>query len=172
MKRLLYDCLDLRATTELDPNRTLTGYIVARIVGDCRRTLKWRRWRLTGMTEQPSFDIRFEESRSHLTAHLSGTYSLAGMLRAIDMMAEECHKRHAERLAIDVSISGDAPLADRYAYVRHAASVLSYLKKCAAYAGPEQRVEPFTEIVAQNRGFSLRVFGNRQEALAWLVIDS
>jgi hypothetical protein len=62
------------------------------------------------MTEQPSLDIQFEESQSHLTAHLSGSYSLAGMLRAIDMMADECRKRHAERLAVDVSISGDAPL--------------------------------------------------------------
>jgi hypothetical protein len=124
------------------------------------------------MTEQPSLDIRFEESRLHLTAHLSGSYSLAGMLRVIDMMAEECRKRHAEKLAIDVSISGDAPLAERYKYARHAASALTHLKKCAAYAGPGQRVEPFTEVVAQNRGFSLRVFGTRQEALTWLMTDS
>jgi hypothetical protein len=124
------------------------------------------------MTEQPSLDIRFEESGLHLTAHLSGSYSLAGMLRAIDMMVEECRKRHADRLAVDVSISGDAPLGDRYQYARHAAVALSHLKKCAAYAGPEQRVEPFTEVVAQNRGFQLRVFGTRQDALAWLLTDS
>ena len=124
------------------------------------------------MTKQPSLDIRFEESRSHLTAHLSGRYSLAGMLRAIDMMAEECRKRHAERLAVDVSISGNAPLVDRYQYASHAASALRHVKKCAAYAGPGQRVEPFTELVARNRGFSLRVFGKRQEALTWLMTDS
>ena len=124
------------------------------------------------MTKQPSLDIRFEESRSHLTAHLSGRYSLAGMLRAIDMMAEECRKRHAERLAVDVSISGNAPLVDRYQYASHAASALRHVKKCAAYAGSGQRVEPFTELVARNRGFSLRVFGKRQEALTWLMTDS
>ena len=124
------------------------------------------------MTGEPSLDIRFEQSPSHLTAHLSGRYSLAGMLRAIDMMAEESRKRHAERLAVDVSISGDAPLADRYEYARYAASAFRHLKKCAAYAGPGQRVEPFTEVVAQNRGLSLRVFGNRQDALAWLMSAS
>jgi hypothetical protein len=124
------------------------------------------------MMEQPSLDIRFEESRLHLTAHLSGSYSIAGMLRAIDMMAEECRKRHADRLAVNVSISGDAPLGDRYQYARHAAVALRHLKKCAAYTGPEQRVEPFTEVVAQNRGFQLRVFGTRQDALAWLLTDS
>ena len=123
------------------------------------------------MTEQPSIDIRFEESPSHLTAHLSGRYSLAGMLRALDMMAEECRKRHADRLVVDVSISGDAPSLDRYEYATHAASALRHLKKCAAYAGPEQRVEPFTELVARNRGFSLRVFGTQQEALTWLMAD-
>jgi hypothetical protein len=124
------------------------------------------------MAEQQSLDIRFEESGSHLTAHLSGRYSFEGMLRAIDIMAEECRKRHAERLAVDVSISGDAPLVDRYEYARHAASALRHLKKCAAYAGPAQRVEPFTEVVARNRGFSLRVFGKRADALTWLMTDS
>ena len=87
-------------------------------------------------------------------------------------MAEECRKRHAERLAVDVSISGNAPLVDRYRYASHAASALRHVKKCAAYAGPGQRVEPFTELVARNRGFSLRVFGKRQEALTWLMTDS
>jgi hypothetical protein len=129
-------------------------------------------WNLADMPEQPSLDIRFEESWSHLTAHLSGRYSLSGMLRAIDVMAEECRRRRAERLAVDVSISGDAPLIDRYQYASHAASALRHLKKCAAYAGPGQRVEPFTEDVAQNRGFALRVFGEPQEALTWLMIDS
>jgi len=124
------------------------------------------------MTEQPPLDVRFEESPSHLTAHLSGSYSLAGMLRAIDVMAVECRKRNVKRLAVDVSISGDAPSVDRYQYASHAASALRHLEKCAAYAGPGQRVEPFTEVVAQNRGFALRVFGTRQEALAWLLADS
>jgi hypothetical protein len=116
-------------------------------------------------------DIRFEESPSHLTAHLSGTYSLTGMLEAIDVMAAECGKRNASRLAIDVSISGDAPLVDRYEYASHAASALRHVRKCAAYAGPGQRVEPFTQVVARNRGFSLAVFHDRQEALAWLLAD-
>ena len=124
------------------------------------------------MTEQPPLDVRFEESPSHLTAHLSGSYSLAGMLRAIDVMAGECRKRNVKRLAVDVSISGDAPAVDRYQYASHAASALRQLEKCAAYAGPGQRVEPFTEVVAQNRGLSLRVFGTRQEALTWLTTDS
>jgi hypothetical protein len=121
------------------------------------------------MTEQ--MDIRFEESPSHLTAHLSGTYSLPGMLKAIDLMAAECAKRNAKRLAVDVSISGDAPLGDRYVYGEHAASVLRHVRKCAAYAGPGQRVEPFTQVVARNRGLSLGVFGDRQEALAWLLAE-
>jgi hypothetical protein len=116
-------------------------------------------------------DIRFEESPTHLTAHLSGTYSLAGMLQAIDVMAAECGKRNIRRLAVDVSISGDAPLGDRYEYASHAASALRNLRKCAAYAGPGQRVEPFTQIVARNRGLSLAVFCERQEALAWLLAE-
>ena len=88
------------------------------------------------------------------------------MLRAIDVMAGECRKRNVKRLA------GDAPAVDRYQYASHAASALRQLEKCAAYAGPGQRVEPFTEAVVQNRGFSLRVFATRQEALAWLTTDS
>jgi len=114
-------------------------------------------------------DVDFEESPQYLTAHLRGTYSLDGMLGVIDRMADECRKRGADRLLVDVSISGDAPLPDRYVYAQHAASALAFLEKCAAYTGPEQRVEIFTEMVARNRGLKLRVFGDSQQAIGWLA---
>jgi hypothetical protein len=44
--------------------------------------------------------------------------------------------------------------------------------KLAACAGSGQRLEPFTEDVAQNRGFRLRVFRHREEAVNWLNADA
>ncbi len=116
-------------------------------------------------------DVSFERHASYLFAHLSGRYSLPGMFAAIDSIAAEAAKEHARRVLVEVSISGDAPIAERYQYATYAATVLSSLDRCAAYAGAEQRVELFTELVAQNRGLELRVFPDFAIAARWLTRD-
>jgi len=113
--------------------------------------------------------VDFDDRAGYLAAHLSGQYSLPGMLGAIDRIAEESEKRHSKRVLVEVWITGDAPIADRYQYAEHAARVLRHLEKSAACAGPDQRVEPFTEDTARNRGLRFRVFGDLQEATRWLV---
>ena len=112
--------------------------------------------------------VHFEDRPGYLVAHFSGEYSLAGMLRAIDRIAAESAARKASRVLIDVSITGDAPLYERLKYAEHAANVLHDLERCAAYAGPSQRVEEFTENAAQNRGLKLRVFREAEDAIRWL----
>jgi U3 small nucleolar RNA-associated protein 14 len=114
-------------------------------------------------------DVHFESHTSYLFAHLSGQYSLSGMFAAIDKIAAQAVKEQAKRVLVDVSISGDAPIAERYQYATYAANVLSSLDRCAAYAGAEQRVEVFTELVAQNRGLELRVFPDFAIAERWLT---
>ena len=114
-------------------------------------------------------DVNFESHTSYLFAHLSGRYSLSGMFAAIDSIAVQAAKEHAKRVLVHVSISGDAPMAERYQYATYAATVLSSLDKCAAYAGADQRVELFTELVAQNRGLELRVFADFSTAARWLI---
>lgn len=115
--------------------------------------------------------VRFEDHPGYLVARFSGKYSFHGMLSAIDRIAEEAATRAIKRVLVDVSIIGDAPNIDRFNYAEYAAKVLHGLEKCAAFAGPGQRVEPFTENVAQNRGFKLRVFRASDEAIRWLTDD-
>ena len=113
--------------------------------------------------------VTFEDRSEYLFAHFSGDYSLQDMLRAIDSIAAEATARKSTKVLIDVSISGDAPMSERYEYASYAARALRGIKRCAAFAGPAQRVEPFTQDVAQNRGFQLRVFREAGEAVRWLL---
>lgn len=118
--------------------------------------------------------VDFENAERYLAANVSGPYSLQGMRELIDQIAEESSKRKLKRVLVDVShMTGDAPIRERYEYATYAAARLqSRLKKCAACAGPRQRLEPFTEDVAQNRGLKLRVFRARPDAVSWLTADT
>ena len=115
--------------------------------------------------------VSFEDGAGYFVAHLSGTYSLQGMVKAIDRIGDESSKRQVNKVLVAVSITGDAPLTDRYDYAKHAVCALQGLK-CAAYAGPGQKREIFTEDVAQGRGLTLRVFTEPTEAIRWLIDEA
>jgi hypothetical protein len=121
-----------------------------------------------------AMQIDFENAGRYLAANVSGPYSLQGMRELIDQIAEESAKRRLERVLVDVShMTGDAPTVERYQYAQYAAARLHRdVQKCAACAGSGQRLEPFTEVVAQNRGLQLRVFRERAEAVGWLTADT
>jgi hypothetical protein len=119
---------------------------------------------------QGSIKVDFQAGTEYLEAHLSGSYSLPGMLYVIDRIADETTKRHLDKVLINVAIEGDARLDDRFKYAEYAARTLK-VKKCAAYTGPKQRLEPFTSDVAQNRGLCLEVFGELHAAVRWLTSD-
>jgi hypothetical protein len=115
--------------------------------------------------------IHFENAGPYLAANVSGPYSLQGMRELIDQIAKESAKRKLQRVLVDVShMTGDAPTLERYEYAQYAAARLQGdVQKCAACAGSGQRLEPFTEVVARNRGLQLRVFRERAEAVGWLT---
>ena len=118
--------------------------------------------------------VDFEDTGRYLAANVSGSYSLAGMRTMIERLADESAKRKIERALVDVSaMAGNASDSDRFNYAEYAARMLGpILRKCAACAGAGQRLVPYTEVVAQNRGFSLRVFRDRVEAIRWLIADA
>jgi hypothetical protein len=117
--------------------------------------------------------IDLEDAGGYLAANVSGPYSFSGMRELIDQIAAESAKRNQNRVLVDVSLmTGDASTMERYEYAQYAATKLHpRLQKCAACAGSGQRLEPFTEVVARNRGFLLRVFRERAEAVNWLTAD-
>ena|SRR5436190_2089755 len=116
--------------------------------------------------------VEFETRDKYLFARMTGAYSFEQMIGAIERIGDECTRQNCKRVLVDVSIIGDADLTSRFKYAEHAARKLLGLEKCAAFTGkPEQRVEPFTADVAQNRGLSLQVFGNQDDALRWLLMD-
>jgi hypothetical protein len=115
--------------------------------------------------------IDFEIAERYLVANVSGPYSLPGMRELIHRIAEESAKWQMARVLVDVShMTGNATTVERFEYAQYAtATFQGRVQKCAACAGPAQRLEPFTEVVAQNRGLRLRVFRQRAEALDWLI---
>src|SRR5689334_25295227 len=111
--------------------------------------------------------VDFQNAGRYLEANVSGPYTLHSMRELIDRIAEDSAKRKLEYVLVDVSrMTGDAPTTDRYHYAHYAAATLGHLRKCAACAGSGQRLEPFTEAVAQNRGLRLGVFRERTEAVS------
>jgi len=117
-----------------------------------------------------SIKVDFLAGTEYLEAHLSGRYSLAGMLYVIDRIADETTRRRLDKVLINVAIAGDASQEDRYAYAQYAARTLR-VRKCAACAGPEQRLEPFTADVSWNRGLNLQIFCGLDKAVQWLTGD-
>ena len=115
--------------------------------------------------------VDFEDTGRYLVASVSGNYSLAGMRTMIERLADESAQRKIDRALVDVSaMVGNASNSDRFSYAEYAALMLGpILRKCAACAGAGQRLVPYTAAVAQNRGFSLRVFRDRVDAIRWLI---
>ena len=116
--------------------------------------------------------VGFKTHPGYLSVALTGVYSFKEMIRAIDSIARASRRRRRKRVLVEVAILGDAPILDRYRYAAHAARALRDLEKCAAYTGPQQRLEPFTADVAQTRGLWLEVFGNRRDGLKWLLFGA
>ena len=115
-------------------------------------------------------EVGFRQASGYLEVALSGSYSLRGMLLAIDLIGARAGEVAAKRVLVDVSdLVGVAPLSERYVYASRAALVLRDLWKCAAFAGPVQPVVPFTSLVAKGKGLALEVFRERADALSWLL---
>jgi hypothetical protein len=116
--------------------------------------------------------VEFDGAGDYFVAQVGGEYSLDGMRNVIDRIAEQAAQRRLERVLISVaSVQGDASISDRLEYAAYAAETLKGIKRCAAYAGGNQKVVPLTALFAHSRGLDLEVFGDRAEAVSWLLAE-
>ena len=114
--------------------------------------------------------VQFNNSEAYLAVEVAGPYCLDVMIALIDSIAGEAAALQARYVLVDVSkMTGDASVTERFQYATYAAAKLANLIKCAACAGDQQQVVPFTETVAQNRSLDLRVFRQRADAANWLL---
>ena len=113
--------------------------------------------------------VRFEEASGYLSVLVSGRYSLADFLDAIDRIGAESSALRARCVLINLlGIVGHIPDLDRYDLGLRAADALGRLDKLACIAALDQ-VNYLAENVAQNRGLNVRVFVDEAAALAWIA---
>ena len=76
-----------------------------------------------------------------------------------------------KKLFLNVSqMPGKVKPMDRYEIGVKAAFLFRYKLKIAVLYKPEE-INGFAETVASNRGMNVKIFGKREEALAWLEVE-
>ena len=116
-------------------------------------------------------DLTFTDEIGYLrvTVSVTGVPELGRALRAIERIASEVARRHAERVLIDArAIPGRRSTLDKFRLGEAAAARLRF--KCALISSLED-ADHFTETVARNRGANGLVFTDEREALAWLLAE-
>jgi hypothetical protein len=107
---------------------------------------------------------------AYLEVRATGKYSLPDALEAFSRMAREAERLQRSRILLDMTgLAGDLPTMDRYQSGVHAANVLRGVRRMAVVGSRALRYTGFFEDTASNRGLEVRIFFERDEALAWLT---
>ena len=117
------------------------------------------------------YAVRVVEGPGHLEAELTGELTLDD-LQAVRLESRELLRAHGlARIVVDASRSTPTQSpTDDYLFTSEHKSVFGAGVRVAVAHRPEIAEHlRFIENVAQNRGFDMRVFGDRAEALAWLL---
>lgn len=112
------------------------------------------------------------EHEGYVEARYLGTYSLAQYLQQMELSVQSCLERGFKHLLVDVTDLSDyrPTTMERYQIGELGARISTRLTKVAALILPQQRdKDDFAVTVAQNRGLSIRIFTDRQEAISWLL---
>jgi len=115
--------------------------------------------------------LQIEEMPGYLVVRFTGSGALEEVWRQFEMISERCKRANKNKLLIDFTGTyTGAPLADRYFLGERAQIFACYKLKVAGVLGPE-RFDPqgFGELVAQNRGVTVRAFTNVEDAKKWLL---
>ena len=115
-------------------------------------------------------DIEFTEGKGFLEARFLRTFSLEHHKGQILASVQAARKRKLTRLLVDLrEMSGYNPsTTDRFEIGRFGAEVSGGFR-VAVLLTTRQAMDPFAAKVAQNRGLGIEVFGDRSEALEWLL---
>jgi hypothetical protein len=113
-------------------------------------------------------DVVRKEGYLHLTAH--GSFSLDGGRHTLDAVAAACAQEDCDLVLLDCrSLEGELPVMDRFDVAEYGASAVPHSIKIAVLAQEEQILsDRFFENVARNRGLTLSMFSDPDEALEWL----
>jgi hypothetical protein len=117
-------------------------------------------------------DVEMVYQDGFVEARYLGNYSFEGYKKRMEVSVRDCLDRKQTLLLVDVTrLEGYRPsLAERHKIGVYGAELSRDLKKVAVFALLEQiGPEPFSTMVARNRGLRIRAFLDRAQAVEWLL---
>jgi len=123
--------------------------------------------------DAPDHTLTIEPRAGYLFVQVVGGWSLEAVRRSIREVAQAAAEHERQRVLIDArSLPEPAKEFDRFLVGESMAEAWNepiYLKVAIVY--PEAFITKFTEDVAVNRGASLLVVSDIEQALAWLMAE-
>jgi hypothetical protein len=123
-----------------------------------------------------AYDYKIEDKQQYIRVEISGRRIPGKQLEEIIPIWSEavqtCQEKNTLKLLAVLNLTGKVTTIDSYAVVQSADS-FGWLREIQV-AMVELNQEPeqnnlFTETVAVNRGYQLKVFRNEQDGLNWLL---
>jgi hypothetical protein len=121
-----------------------------------------------------SIEIETEAKANYMHLHCRGTYSLKAIMELFEKAFDIASREGLKAVLIDGrDVKGVPPTTlERYTFGVHVAELQLDKGRCIrlAVVANEPIVDPrrFGETVARNRGATIRVFTDIDEAIAWL----
>lgn len=115
--------------------------------------------------------ISISDKGSYLLVEFFGEFSVEAGKQCVDRMAEACEKQSHSKVLLDCRrMTGSMPILDRFQVAQYGAIKGRQLMQLALL-NREDVVLPdnFVENVAVNRGMTMKVFTNLNEAVSWLT---
>jgi hypothetical protein len=120
------------------------------------------------MSEPLTMEV--EEREGYILARLMGRYDLRPASTLMTELARRCKRERKRKLILDaLGVEGNPNVHDRHELIRLMAEDLP--RPCyIAVVRPKEigPIDPFSELTASNRGLSLKVFTEWDEAERWM----
>jgi hypothetical protein len=123
-----------------------------------------------------AYDYKIEDKQQYIRVEMSGERTPNNEIEDVvpiwANVTDLCHKKNINKVLGILNLTGDVPIVGSYYIVKLAESFGWGRNLRVALVEPHKepdQTNAFTETVAVNRGYQLKVFGSEQDALAWLL---
>jgi hypothetical protein len=130
-----------------------------------------------------SIDLRIEPKSTYLCITVAGTYEINEAKREFVKILDACRKHGLPKVLIDLRplvVATPISIAERFDFTQSAVvKTIEYRARGrlhmthAVFLGSDAHIDPgrFGEMVAANRGITIRATTSLAEALAWLGVE-
>ncbi len=119
-----------------------------------------------------SFDIRFENRRTHLYAYVEGEESMANSLAYMALVVDEAKACQLDRVLVEENLEGQLTdsqmfeVTSRFLEMGLGALVkMAFVDRHASHGSGNE----LGELVARNRGINVRIFRSVEAGEKWLL---